>query len=93
MCTSEKTVKNTVKQSAYRRVKTLDSLPILFLVQYVMRLEGGDSRYIIDHPKPLISRCIIKRISIRLSPRHSHSIVPKHHNALIYKRKIFLLTV
>jgi hypothetical protein len=33
MCTSEKTVKNTVKLSHYRRVKILDSLPILFLVQ------------------------------------------------------------
>jgi hypothetical protein len=33
MCTSEKTVKNTVKLSCYRRVKTLDALQILFLVQ------------------------------------------------------------
>jgi hypothetical protein len=33
MCTLEKTVRKTVKLSGYRRVKTLDSLPILFLVQ------------------------------------------------------------
>jgi hypothetical protein len=41
MCTSEKTVKNTVKLSSYLRVKTLDALQILFLAQYVMRLEAG----------------------------------------------------
>jgi len=33
MCTLEKTVRNTVKLSGYRRVKTLDALPIFFLVQ------------------------------------------------------------
>jgi hypothetical protein len=30
MCTSEKTVKNTVTLSGYQRVKTLDALHILF---------------------------------------------------------------
>jgi hypothetical protein len=33
MCTSEKTVRNTVNLSNYRRVKTFDALPIFFLVQ------------------------------------------------------------
>jgi len=41
MCTSEKTVKNTVKLSDYQRVNTLAALPIIFLIQYVMRFEAG----------------------------------------------------
>jgi hypothetical protein len=40
ICTSEKTVRNTVKLSGHQRVKTLDAPQILFSVQYVMRLEA-----------------------------------------------------
>jgi hypothetical protein len=32
-------------------------------------------------------------ILLHSTPRHSHSILSMHRNALIYKRKIFLLTV
>jgi hypothetical protein len=41
MCTSKKTVRNTVNLSGYRKVKTLDASPILFFVQSVMGSDGG----------------------------------------------------